>query len=74
MIKVSVKPIDFSCSFAQCPPGLFWFKNIICVKTEYTHDNGMSEVYTLTGEDFSDMVEPDSVVVPCGVFIDEVYT
>lgn len=38
-MKITMKPADFECTLAECPPGLFlWKGESICLKSEYGDD------------------------------------
>ena len=35
MKQITIKPSDFPCKLGDCPPGLFLFNEIICLKSDY---------------------------------------
>lgn len=47
-----LKPSDWECTLADCPPGLFVFEGEVCLKTEYPDKDGHCEVYCSSGEAF----------------------
>jgi hypothetical protein len=48
---IKLVPDGFSCSFADCPPGLFLFEDCVALKTEYG-DDIFGEAFTQNGERF----------------------
>ena len=50
--KIILKPSDWECTLAKCPPGLFVFNGEVCFKTEYRGSGGHSEAYCSSGEAF----------------------
>jgi len=48
MRKLVIKPVEWPCTLAECPPGLFVLDSSLGLKTEY----GDMEVYTGGGEIF----------------------
>lgn len=47
-MKIEMKPDNFECTLAECPPGLFLFGDMIGLKSEY----GDCEAYCDSGEAF----------------------
>ena len=66
-MKMCIKPTDLPCCLADCPPGLFLYKDILGFKTEYSD----TEVYCAdSGEIFwggehTDESRQKLQVLPC---------
>ena len=52
MKRLILSPVGWPCSFQECPPGPFLFKNNLCHMTEYSNNEGKRDAYCETGEYF----------------------
>lgn len=50
--KLILRPKDWECTIAECPPGPFVFDGDVGFKTAYRHSGGHSEVFCSNGDAF----------------------
>jgi hypothetical protein len=55
--KLVLKPDGWPCLLIECPPGLFVFKDSVCMKSDYRTDKGELEAFNEAGEFFWGGVE-----------------
>jgi hypothetical protein len=52
MKNLVIKPSQFPCTLAECPPGHFLYGKSLCFKSEYKDVDGKIEAFCESGEFF----------------------